>query len=629
MISRRSFLRLAGSAATLFAVSVKAQSGSGIKPSGTDAAAKPRVFSGSKPGTSFTKYVDPLPIIEAMPNTGARDRYRISMRQFAQKIHRDLPPTALWGFAALGHHPSVPGRTIEARINVPVQVRWINELPATHLLTGAVDHTIHGAEIKFPEVRAVVHLHGGATRPDSDGYPEHWYSPTGVRMSGGVGENYVDYTYHNDQLAAALWYHDHAMAITRLNVIAGLAGLYILRDDQDTGGPPAADLTKPRGTENALGLPGPAPGRIEGSCYEIPMVIQDLAFNVDGSVAYPTRGVNPELHPHWVQDFFGDVICVNGKAWPYLEVEPRRYRFRILNACNSRIFDLSLDSGQSVFQIGADGGLMPQVVELHRLRLAPAQRADVIIDFTKQAGATLRMVNHARTPFVEGELPNPQATGQIMQFRVAKSTRGKDKSLPPPAITMPACADLKALVTPDMLKSPRRSFLNVLQGPNGPTMLTLSDQRWMDPITETPRVGSVEVWEIVNLARDLHPIHLHLIQFQLLDRQALDVEGYKAAAANRSPESPVPDPTPFLRSKPIPPLPEEAGWKDTILHNVGQVTRIVTRWAPQAAPLFGPKSPVPGANLYPFDPTQGKYVWHCHNLQHEDNEMMRPFEVSK
>jgi FtsP/CotA-like multicopper oxidase with cupredoxin domain len=178
-----------------------------------------------------------------------------------------------------------------------------------------------------------------------------------------------------------------------------------------------------------------------------------------------------------------------------------------------------------------------------------------------------------------------------------------------------------------MLRNPRRAYLTVIHGAKGPLILTLSDQGWMDPITEIPRVGSVEVWEIMNLAADFHPIHLHLIQFQLLNRQAFNVKAYQMALSRRPGPLPVLDPSPFLQGKAMPPPPEEAGWKDTIVHKTGEVTRIVTRWAPQAAPLTGPGGPSPGVNLYPFDPTLGKYVWHCHNLQHEDNEMMRPFMI--
>ena len=180
-----------------------------------------------------------------------------------------------------------------------------------------------------------------------------------------------------------------------------------------------------------------------------------------------------------------------------------------------------------------------------------------------------------------------------------------------------------------MLKHPRRFYLEVIQGPRGPLMLLLSNRRWMDPITENPRVGAVEVWEIMNLANDLHPIHLHLIQFQLLNRQSFDVKAYKAALTAQSQKPfPVLDPSPYLRGQPAPPPPAEAGWKDTIIHQVSSVTRFVARWAPQTVPLRGAGSAAPGVNLYPFDPTRGKYVWHCHNLQHEDNEMMRPYVVS-
>ena len=194
---------------------------------------------------------------------------------------------------------------------------------------------------------------------------------------------------------------------------------------------------------------------------------------------------------------------------------------------------------------------------------------------------------------------------------------------------MPAVADLRSLVTPELLRNPRRFYLNVIQGRNGPVMLTLSNRRWMDPITENPRVGAVEVWEIMNLANDFHPIHLHLLQFQLLNRQTFDLAAYKAAlTAQRVTPFPALDPTPYLQGPPEPPPPAEAGWKDTFIHRTHSVTRLVTRWAPQTAPLRGAGSAAPGVNLYPFDPTRGRYVWHCHNLQHEDNEMMRPYVVS-
>lgn len=586
-----------------------------------------RVFSGSRPGTDFARFVDPLPVIGLMPDAGVALQYRIEMKQFLQSVHRDLPPTLLWGYGPAGGSPSWPGPSIEVPVNTPVRVRWTNDLPAVHLLAGSLDHSIHGAARSIPDVRNVVHLHGGANGSDSDGYPEDWVSPGGIRIDGRAGNNHFDYLYHNVQQAAALWYHDHALGITGLNIIAGLAGLYILRDACDTGGPPAVDPAKPEPGENTLGLPGPAPGHGGPSFYEIPLVIQDRSFNADGSLAFPTRGVNPDVHPNWVQDYFGDVICTNGKIWPFLEVEPRRYRFRILNACNTRVLSLYLDSRQTFVQIGSDGGFLPRAVDIRSLLIAPAERADVIVDFTGMEGNTITLLNDAKTPFMNGEAPDLQTTGSIMQFRVGRRCSAPDRSLPRESISLPPFDDLKTLVTPQMLEKPCRAYLNVKRAAHGPTMLTLSDRMWSDPVTEKPRVGDTEVWEIMNLADDLHPIHLHLIQFQLLNRQTFNVGAYKEALGLRPGGSPIPAPTPYLTGNPLSPAPQEAGWKDTLVHYPGEVTRFVTRWAPQAAPLCGPGSPGAGCNLYPFDPTRGKYVWHCHNLQHEDNEMMRPLAV--
>ncbi|MGA2109808.1 MAG: multicopper oxidase domain-containing protein, partial [Syntrophorhabdales bacterium] len=613
MIDRRDFLRITGWTAAGLAIPLR------VKPvcflaSLAYGAEKKRTFSGNKLGRDLSRFVDALPIIPAMPNTGAAYHYKVALRQFTQRVHRDLPPTPVWGFAVPGFTPSWPGPTIEAVMNMPTRVRWINDLPSTHLLASAVDHTIHGAEREFPDVRAVIHLHGGATEAESDGYPEDWYSPTGVRMNGSTGPNYVDYTYHNGQLPTALWYHDHALGITRLGIFAGLVGLYLIRDASDTGGPPTREPDRARPGENSMGLPGPAPGHGGPPYHEIPLVIQDRSFNSDGTLAHPAIGVNPKVHPQWVQDYFGDVICVNGKAWPHLEVEPRRYRFRLLNGCNSRVLDLKVDPPQALWQIGSDGGFLPHVVSRPTLLLAPAERADVVLDFTGMSGATLTLLNLAPSPFVDGEPPDPQTTGQVMQFRVLPNCRDVDRSMPPESIALPACADLRSLVTPEMLSNPRRAYLNVIQGKAGPRVLTLSDTGWMDPVTEKPRIGSIEVWEIMNLANDLHPIHLHLTQFQLLNRQLFDVSAYKKGVAHSSARSAIPDPAPYLKGKPTMQPPEEAGWKDTIVHPAGAVTRFVTRWAPQAAPLRGPGSPTPGANLYPFDPTRGKYVWHCHNL---------------
>ena len=317
-------------------------------------------------------------------------------------VHRDLPATRMWGYGG-----SFPGPTIEARRDVPVSVRWINNLPLEHLLP--VDTSVHGAGDPFPEVRAVVHLHGGHALPQFDGYPEDWFTPDGV--------NVVDYEYANDQPPTTLFYHDHALGITRLNVYAGLAGFYLIRDDD----------------EDSLGLPS--------GDHEIPLAIMDRSFNEDGSLFYPTtpdprttsHGFPDPPDPSVVSMFFGDTIVVNGKAWPYVEVEPHKYRLRVLNACNSRTLVLRL-GGAPFQQIGSDGGLLPAPVTLTDLTLAPAERADIVVDFAQfGAGADVVMANLGPDgPFTGASDPpaDSATTGAVMQFRVVAEAEPETGQVP-------------------------------------------------------------------------------------------------------------------------------------------------------------------------------------------------------
>ena len=224
------------------------------------------------------------------------------MAQFEEKVHRDLKPTRLWGYASTS-----PGPSFEARSGQGLLVEWVNELPEKHFLP--VDHSIHGAEPDKPEVRAVVHLHGGKTPAESDGYPENWIVP---------GKSAL-YHYPNRQDAAMLWYHDHALGINRLNVFAGLVGVFFVRDD----------------FEDALNLPREK--------YEIPLVLYDRIFDRDSQLYYP---VSDDPKSPWTAEVFGDATLVNGKLYPYLEVEPRKYRLRVLNAANQRRFLLSLAKGR-------------------------------------------------------------------------------------------------------------------------------------------------------------------------------------------------------------------------------------------------------------------------------------------
>lgn len=535
-----------------------------------------------KPPSQLDRFIDELPIPAAAEPDNIRypgsDYYELRMSQFEQESHSQLPPTTVWGYQG-----SSPGPTIEARRGRPVRVKWINDdLPTSHPLGAAIDRTIyHGRE--YPDVRTIAHLHGGFTPPRYDGQPDAWSTPG----AGATGERYnpEDFIYNNEQPAALLWYHDHAMASTRLNVYAGLSGLYQIRDDESDG----------------LGLPGGA--------YEIPLLIQDRGFNEDGSLAYPTQGVVPE-HPVWTPFFLGDIPLINGKAYPFLDVEPRRYRLRLLNSSQGRVYNLRFagDGGALPFRIiGTDGGFLPRVVTLSALRLGPAERVDVIIDFAGlNEGSVITMTNDARAPYPAGE---DHIIGELLQIRVSRPLDNRDDSTPPEALRLPALAPLAP--TPGI---PKRVFdldnLTSSAG-SGHSAFLINNRMFSDPVIDQPAAGTTEIWEFVNLTLDAHPVHIHLMQFRILNRQALDSGSYwyqKEAAISGTRDRPNPDG--FLAGEPVPPAAEESGWKDTALAMPGEVLRLVVPF-----------------DLPPETSTPARYILHCHILEHEDNEMMLPFIV--
>jgi spore coat protein A len=478
---------------------------------------------------TLEKFVDPLPILPVAK--GAGNYYRLEMSEVLVKVHRDVPSTRMWGY-----NGSSPGPVIEARSGRGVSVEWVNLLPKKHFLP--IDHNLHGAEKDKPEVRAVVHVHGAKTPPESDGYPEDWYEP---------GKS-VTYRYPNQQESATLWYHDHAMGINRLNIYAGLFGLFLIRDDY----------------EAALNLPT---GR-----YEIPLVIYDRSFRSDGGLDYPVSGM-PDAP--WVPEAFGEAMLVNGKLFPYLEVEARRYRFRLLNAANGRFFHLSLSNGQKFVQIGTDQGLMAGPVELDSFVIAPGERYDVVVDFAGHAGERIVLKSDAF---------------EIMQFRVSKKTVARDSSVVP--------AKLRPVVkTEEVLavKTRRIPLVELKSGTGDSMTMLLGGRHWNMPVTEDPVLDTVEIWELINTTEDSHPIHLHLVRFQILDRRSFDEPLFFRTRQIRF-TGPVTAPEPY-----------EAGWKDTIRAHSKMITRIIVR----------------------FEGYVGRYVWHCHVLEHEDNEMMRPYQVLK
>ena len=488
---------------------------------------------------TLTPFAEPLPIPPVAQPAGLRPSpggaglkipyYRLALRQIESQVHRDLKPTRCWGIGS-----SSPGPTLETQKGTGMLVEWANDLPGSHFLP--IDHNLHGAEADKPGGRSIIHLHGGKVPPESDGYPEDWYAP---------GKSAV-YHYPNNQDAALLWYHDHTMGINRLNIFAGLLGLYIVRD------PLEESLNLPRGK------------------YEVPLVLYDRTFDPDGQLNYP---VSPVPGAPWVPEFFGNAVLVNGKLLPYLEVEARKYRLRILNAANGRFFHLSLSSGQEFHQIGTDQGLLPAPVALKQISLAPGERADAIVDFSGQAGAKILVNNDSLRP--------------VMQLRVVRATSPDTSSLPAALRPVRRLAETDAVKTRSLMLGE----IDDLRGDSA-TML-LNNTPWHAPITENPVLNSVEIWNLMNVTDDAHPIHLHLVRFQILDRRRFDASAYQ----NRN----------VLRytGGATPPEPCEAGWKDTVRADPGMITRIVI----------------------PFEGFVGRYVWHCHILEHEDNEMMRPYEV--
>ena len=488
--------------------------------------------------TSLARYVDPMPILPIAHPIGTRPHpndpstrvpfYRIQMRESFTQLHRDLKPARQWGFDGV-----VPGPTFMTKSGEPYLVEWANALPDKHFLP--LDHNLHGAEKGLPESRTVVHLHGAKVPPESDGYPENWYPP---------GRSATAF-YPNAQDAAMLWYHDHAMGINRLNIFAGLAGAAIIHDE----------------VEAALNLPS---GK-----FEIPLVIWDRMFDPNGQLYYP---VSANADAPWIPEFFGDVMMVNGKAWPYLEVEPRKYRFRVLNAANGRFFRFSFSDGRPFHQIGTDAGLLPAPVELKSVFMAPAERADLIVDFSTRAGKTVNLMSEYF---------------DIMQFRVASSGTKDTSAMPSALRAVPKTPESEAV---------QNRMLPLIEWDNKvaePMIMLLGGKRWMDPITEKPRLDTVEIWNLINSTDDAHPIHLHLVRFQILDRRRFDKFDFQMRHKLR-----------FIGDA-MAPEANEAGWKDTVRANPGVVTRIIVR----------------------FEGYTGRYVWHCHILEHEDNEMMRPYEV--
>ncbi|MFD0899774.1 multicopper oxidase family protein [Actinomadura sediminis] len=467
----------------------------------------------------------PLPRVLAPDATsGGADRYTITQREASAEI---LPGvrTPLWTYEG-----TFPGPTIESRRGRPVVVTHRNELP----------------------VPTVVHLHGGRTPADSDGYPTDLVLPARHPHTGHGGHGMHDpravisrgtrrYTFPLDQRPTLLWYHDHRMDFTAPAIWYGLAGLHIVRDD----------------AEEALGLPAGA--------RELPLMIADRAFDAGGNLAYPaldpTLSERPGVREPYLAGVLGDVILVNGAPWPVHEVDAARYRLRVLNASNARHYELEAvgDDGRRLplVQVGADQGLLAAPVTHRSLPIAPAERYDVVVDFADvPVGGRVRLRNRLGSG----------RTRDVMAFRVAR--RAADGSRVPRVLA----ADLPEWRRSDAVRVRDFSFrAGRMRGGHGWLIGGLP----FDPARTdvTARLGDVEVWRLV--ADVHHPVHLHLVGFRVLSRGGR------------------------------PPLPHDAGLKDTVSLRPGESAEIITR----------------------FDGHRGRYLFHCHNAEHEDMGMMANLEI--
>jgi spore coat protein A, manganese oxidase len=681
-------------------------------------------------GATVPKYVTRLTTLSGNRVDGTRS-VTVNMTEFQQKIlpnsvYANLPApfnngTFVWGYAVNGGNPQFPSQTIQARQGTTTSVTYSNRLQGRNgappflqkYLTQ--DLTIHWADPthvtannncaeavtlsaacsnpSMEPIPTVAHLHGAEVLSAFDGHPDAWFTPNSAMKGPGFVSN--TYNYVNTQEATTLWFHDHSLGTTRLNVYSGMAGFYLIRDGRDTGAP-----------NNPIGLPGDG--------FEQELMIADRQFDAQGQLLFPDgtppdnpTGINggppnPDTHPFWIPEFFGDVMTVNGKSWPFFEVQPRRYRFRVVNSSNARFIQAQLvqsdrnhqptaTDGPDIWQIGSDGGFLNAPTDLDaganppHLFLAPAERADIIIDFAGQSGKSFILINGqgAFAPFPSGDPPDPSTNGQIMEFRVNQPLQGTDNSFNPArpqrALRASPIVNIKPASTGKTPDKSRQLILVEVEGDGGPLEVMLNNSHWDGKregtntqipgsqsnghgisATELPRIGSTEVWQVANLTEDAHPIHIHLIQFQVISRQNFRRDDYRAAwdatfpggtfnGVTYAPGTFIPGfgpPrtyntanavgavggniafNPFLTDSPVPPGPEEGGWKDTLKILPFEVTTVAIRWAPTTTAVNQVSA---GVNKYAFDPTSGGpgYVWHCHILDHEDNEMMRSFLVGR
>ncbi|OZF05809.1 copper oxidase [Rhodococcus sp. 15-1154-1] len=556
------------------------------------------IFGGHSPllfhSPPLQPFRDELPRLPVVSGTAVELRARSGSHSF----HADLAPGPTFGYGDLDYL----GPTIESVQGQPWTLRYSNDTDGNPLAAD-VDTSLHGmSEHDRHMTPTALHLHGAITQPDSDGHSEMLVRP---------GES-LTHSFSGLNDAAGLWYHDHAMSMTRINVYAGLVGVNIVRDQHDSG---AAD--------NSLGLPSGE--------FEIPLVLQEKIMNPDGSMSIRSNITVPQ--GKWEGGGTGDVGVVNGKIWPTMEVARGLYRFRIVNAGSYSVWNLFMSGQQSAqrlqfWVIGNDGGLLDAPVRTDSVRLAPAERIDVLVDFgAADPGELIELRNDEPPPAQAaslGAIPMPL----FCQFRVA-SGRGFTGDV----MTMYRGGKGQPPLLPALPQVQVQRTVTVNQPSAGlslaPPMMTLNNLRYSDPDIEMPAQGAVEQWNIVNTTLEPHPIHLHLVHFRTLGRAPIDLAAYQRD--NPRPDVGVkwaPDVERYVTGPLAAPAPWEAGAKDTVNTYPGTVTRILVRF-PRADELgFDPDATfTAGSGGHHGSAELQGYMWHCHMLDHEDHEMMLRYRL--
>ncbi|XP_052205913.1 multicopper oxidase LPR1-like [Diospyros lotus] len=543
--------------------------------------------------TKLEMFVDDLPDMPRLKgfdfvNGGhAPGSLTIGMFHKFWKFHRDIPPTPVFAYGTSRSTATVPGPTIEALHGVHTYVTWQNYLPSQHILPW--DPTIPTAIPTTKKgIPTVVHLHGAIGEPESDGHAESWFT-AGYQERGPTWTKKT-YHYYNYQQPGNLWYHDHAMGLTRVNLLSGLIGAYIIRHPE---------------LEDPLGLPCRAE-------FDRPLVVFDRSFRINGSLYMNSTGNNPSIHPQWQPEYFGDAIIVNGKAWPRLIVRRRKYRFRIINASNARFFRFFFTNGLGFIHVASDSAYVEQPTTLKEILLGPSEITDVIVDFSESNSDSAILANDAPYPYPSGD-PVDEANGKVMKFIIRQQREVDTTRIPKKLIEYPS---------PDVSAASVIRYIAMYEytsDTDEPTHLYINGKSYEEPATETPKAGTTEVWNVINLTEDNHPLHIHLGLFTVLDQvELVNVDELKNCMLkiNNAVKCKI---SKYARGKRVGVAAHEKGWKNVYKMNPGSMTKILVRF-----------SYIHANTSYVFDATaEPGYVYHCHILDHEDNVMMRPLKLIK